>query len=554
VLRTYLFTFLLLTGSSIAAQKLKKEDRQLQNALQLHVTYLSSDMLEGRRTGTAGEKLAAEYISKTFREIGLAPKGTSDYYQYFDINEGRQINNTTRLSINGNNLVLHKDYFPLAYSANATVEAIPSIALQESGMPWFFDLKEMLEGNRNNPHFDLNAALQQKINEMMRRGANSVFLYNTSAIADGLGFAEKDRTAPLSIPVIYIQKDAAKKYFSDVAAALDMNFKTDIGAKLRRSTNVVGYLDNGAATTVVLGAHFDHLGFGEDGNSMFQAGAKEIHNGADDNASGTAALIEIARALKNSKNKQHNFLFIAFSGEELGLYGSRHFVDNPTIDLKSVSYMINMDMLGRLNESSKLITVGGYGTSPVWGELYNATGKNKLYNTNLAFRFDSSGTGPSDHTSFYRKDIPVLFYFTGLHSDYHKPTDDADKINYTGQLHIVKHILSLIEATGRYPGKLTFNKTREMQTTTATRFSVSLGIMPDYTFNGSGVRVDGVSEGRAAQKAGIRSGDVITALGDNKVTSVENYMQALSKYKKGDTTQVTFQRDKETMTATIEFN
>jgi len=552
LLRTYLFSTLLLAAMTTSAQKLKKEDKQLQNTLQLHVTYLSSDKLEGRRTGTNGEKMAAEYISNTFREIGLLPKGSENYYQYFDINEGREIRNTTRLSINGNTLTVGKDFFPLTYSANAVVESVPSIALQEAGEPWFLDLKEMLEGAANNPHYDLQAALQTKLSQMIKRGAKAVFIYNTSPIADQLAFAEKERTTPLSVPVVYIQKEAAKKYFNDVSASLDINLKTEIGDKMRRGSNVVGYLDNGAAYTVVLGAHFDHLGFGEDGNSM-QRGSKEIHNGADDNASGTAALIEIARALKMSKNKANNYLFVAFSGEELGLYGSKYFADNPTIDLGKVSYMINMDMLGRLNEETKTITVGGYGTSPLWGELYAASGKNKLYNTNLVYRFDSSGTGPSDHTSFYRKDIPVLFYFTGLHSDYHKPSDDFDKINYTGQMHIVKHILSVIDATAKQPGKLPFTKTREAQMATSARFSVSMGIMPDYTFSGAGVRVDGVSEGRAAQKAGIKTGDIIISLGENSVSSVESYMQALSRYKKGDKTKVSFRRDKEMLTADIEF-
>ncbi|RZL02403.1 MAG: M28 family peptidase, partial [Pedobacter sp.] len=278
-----------------------------------------------------------------------------------------------------------------------------------------------------------------------------------------------------------------------------------------------------------------------------------IHNGADDNASGTAALLEIARTLKGLKNQQSNYLFIAFSGEELGLYGSKYFVEHPTVDLKTVSYMINMDMLGRLNDSSKTITVGGYGTSPVWGELYNATGKAKLYNTSLVYRYDSSGTGPSDHTSFYRKDIPVLFYFTGLHSDYHRPTDDYDKINYVGELHIVRHILSVIEATNKRGAKLAFSKTKEAQTATSARFSVTLGIMPDYTFSGAGVRVDGVTEGRPAHKIGMKVGDIITSLGSTQVNSVESYMQALSNYKKGDKTNVVYQRGKENLTATVEF-
>ena len=553
MLRTYIFPFLILTASHVSAQKLKKEDRQLQNNLQLHVTYLSSDALEGRRTGTTGEKQAADYIAKTFKEIGIAPKGTAEYLQVFEVREGRQVNSATHLLINDHNLVLHKDFFPLAFSSNGSIEAMPSIALQEAQTPWFLDVKELLEENKANPHFDIYEVLQTRIADMAQKGATAVFLYNTGTAKDGIAFQEKDRSQPVSIPVVYLTKEAATKYLSDASAALDLKLKVDIGPKMRQGRNVVGYIDNGAATTVVLGAHYDHLGLGEDGNSMLRNAAKQIHNGADDNASGTAALLELARALKGSKAKQNNYLFIAFSGEELGLYGSKYFVENPTIDLKSVNYMINMDMVGRLNDSSKTITIGGYGTSPVWGQLYNATAKNKLYNTNLQYRFDSSGVGPSDHTSFYQKDIPVLFYFTGLHSDYHRPTDDFDKINYTGQLHIVKHILSVIEAAGKQSGKLAFSKTREPQMTTTARFSVTLGIMPDYTFSGSGVRVDGVSDGRPASKAGIQAGDVIVSLGNNQVNSVESYMQALSKFKKGDKTSVTYQRGAESKTATVEF-
>jgi C-terminal processing protease CtpA/Prc len=212
-----------------------------------------------------------------------------------------------------------------------------------------------------------------------------------------------------------------------------------------------------------------------------------------------------------------------------------------------------MDMVGRLNDSSHVITVGGYGTSPSWGTLYNQKGKNKLYTDNMVFRFDSSGTGPSDHTSFYLKNIPVLFYFTGLHSDYHKPTDDYDKINFLGEMNVVKHIYSLIQANDKQKEKLAFTKTREMQTTTSARFSVTMGIMPDYTFNGVGVRVDGVSENRPAQKAGLKAGDVITALDDMKVTSLESYMEALAKFKKGDKATVSYNRGKEALSTTVEF-
>jgi len=540
---------LFLMAATVAqAQKLKKEDRQLLTNLEQHVQVLAHDSLQGRRTGTEGEQKAIAYISKQFSEIGLTPKGSNGYLQTFTVDEGRQVGPGTYMSVNEHKLVAGKDYFPLVYSANINMEALPSMVLQEPEMPWFWDLKETLQEASSNPHFDIQGAIKAKVKEVKAKGATALLVYNTSNIKDGLAFNGRDRSPVLDIPVVYITADAISKHFNDPYATLDIKLKTDIVAKSRSGSNVVGYIDNGAAHTVILGAHFDHLGKGEDGNSMVRNVA-EIHNGADDNASGTAALIELARMLKTSKNKNNNYLFIAFSGEELGLYGSKFFTENPTINLGQVSYMINMDMLGRLTNT---VTIGGYGTSPVWGTLFAVKGKKALYAGPLQYRFDSSGTGPSDHASFYRKNIPVLFYFTGLHNDYHRPTDDADKINYTGQMHIVKHIYSVIEAAAE-SGKLAFTPTREVQTTTSARFSVSLGIMPDYTFSGNGVKVDGLSEGKAAQKAGIKTGDVITKLGTYSINSMESYMQALSSFKAGDATTVEYTRGNEKLKANIVF-
>jgi aminopeptidase YwaD len=549
----YYFFLLLFVSSVGSAQKLKKEDRQLLSNLQQHVKILSADIMEGRRTGTPGEKLAAEYIGSTFKNMGIAPKGRDGYYQSFFINDGKQVNPATHLIIDGHNLMVNKEYFPLPYSSSSSLEAMPSVALQEANEPWFFNISELLESNKTNPHFDLHNAILSKSREMQKKGATAIFLYNTSSIDDKLVFNPKDKSEALSIPVVYIIKEAAKKYLHDDLASLDVKLKVDLGLAMRTGRNVIGYIDNGAARTVVIGAHFDHLGYGEDGGSLLaNKTKKEIHNGADDNASGTAALLEIARRLKSSKTKTSNYLFIAFSGEELGLFGSKYFVDSPTINLSSVNYMINLDMVGRLNDSSKTVTVGGYGTTPTWGQLYSMSGKNRLYDANLNFRFDSSGTGPSDHTSFYRKDIPVLFYFTGLHSDYHKPTDDYEKINFNGQMHLVKHILSLVENAEKQPGKLLFNKTREVQMASAS-FSVTLGIMPDYTFSGEGVRLDGVSENRPAQKIGMKAGDVIISLDDFKTVSVESYMKALSQFKKGDKAKVVYKRGGETFSSIVEF-
>lgn len=547
----FLFYFLLLFAAA-DAQKLKKEDKQLVTNLQKHVAYLASDSLEGRRTGTAGEQKAMAYISNEFKSIGLLPKGTHVYYQPFEIDEGKQIEPATHLTVGGQSLAVQKEFFPLPFSANTSLEALPSMAIQELDMPWFWDVKEVLEANAQNPHFSLMETIRVKAKEAGEKKATALFVFNTSSTNDEISFNGKDKSATATIPVVYITKEGVKKYFSDPSATLDIKLKTEIGNKKRSGSNVVGFIDNKAATTVIVGAHFDHLGYGEDGNSLERNG-KYVHNGADDNASGVAAMIELARMLKASGLKQNNYLFIAFSGEELGLFGSKYFVNNPTVDLSSVNYMINMDMIGRLNGANPVLTVGGFATSPSWASAYSQTGKKGLYSQSLKFRFDSSGTGPSDHTSFYLKGLPVLFYFTGLHTDYHKPSDDFDRINYNGQMAVVKHIYSLIESQNKPANKLAFTKTKEMQTATTASFSVTLGIMPDYAFSGAGVRVDAVSEDRPAQKIGMKAGDVIVQLGDQQVSSLEQYMQALGKFKKGDKTTVHYIRGNQKLSAPIVF-
>lgn len=554
---TIMVAAFLLGGCSSTRTALQTDNNIIPN-LQSHIGYLADDKLEGRRTGTKGEEMAVEYVRQQFSANGLQPRGTESFLQTFIVNDGKSIAEVTAFNINGEALSSAKDFFPFPYSPDIRIEAMPSIAVQEAGMPWFFDLKDVLDENKNNPHFDLPDYVYRNAQKARDRGASAVILYNTSGTDDKLVFNPKDRSEQLSIPVIYIRKAAAEKYLADKTATLKINIRTSIGEKTRKGHNVIGFIDNNAATTVVLGAHLDHLGFGEDGNSRHTSHEPAIHNGADDNASGTAALIELSRILKQSKAKNNNYLFIAFSGEELGLYGSKYFTENPTIDLKSVNYMINMDMVGRLNDSSNVLTIGGYGTSPTWSTViqkeYFGPGDHSAKKTAplLTIRTDSSGTGPSDHTSFYRKDIPVLFYFTGLHTDYHKPTDDADKINYAGEKLIIEHISNLVESLDKTP-KLSFLKTREAQTTTTARFSVSMGIMPDYTYSGTGLRADGVSEGKPAQKAGLKAGDIILQLGEYKISSMESYMQTLGKFKKGDKAKVRFRRGNEELETTVEF-
>lgn len=533
----------------VFSQKLKKADRVIVENLKHSIGFLADDKLEGRRAGTNGEKIAAEFIIGQYKAVGLVPKGDNGtYLQSFEIKDGKQINKATLFMVNGKELKLQEDYFPLAFSANASVAEIPvATSLSERGAPWFKDIEAAMDENRDNPHFDIYEYIKKEAGIAAGKGATALILFNSEKDSNEIEFNKKDRSAVLAIPVIYLTSLGRETYLKDASAIYDIRLKVDIGEGRRTGHNVIGYINNNAASTVIIGAHYDHLGYGEDGNSMLRGGPKQIHNGADDNASGTAALIELSRLLSRSKAKNNNYLFIAFSGEELGLFGSKYFTEHPTADLSSANYMINMDMVGRLSDSAKTLTVGGYGTSPVWSEVLYA--RRKLP---FSIKVDSSGTGPSDHTSFYRKSIPVLFFFTGLHHDYHKPSDDADKINYTGEVQIIKYIAELVKDLNK-KNKLAFTPTRETQTTTSARFSVSLGIMPDYTYSGAGVRVDGVSEGRAAQKAGIQTGDVVVRLGEYTVNSLETYMQALSKFKSGDSTTVNVKRGNEELTFGITF-
>lgn len=314
-----------------------------------------------------------------------------------------------------------------------------------------------------------------------------------------------------------------------------------------KANNVIAFLDNGADNTVLIGAHYDHLGIGTEGNSLDANPQGKIHNGADDNASGVAGVLELARYFKTNKVKEkNNFLFMCFSGEELGLYGSKHFTDHPTLNLAAVDYMINLDMVGRLDPKNGL-SVSGSGTSPAWEPLLK-----KLSSPELPIKTDSSGTGPSDHTSFYLKDIPVLHFFTGSHMDYHKPSDDTEKINITGEVDVLSIIIKVIEAVDAEP-KLAFLKTKSKTMGSSRAFKVTLGIMPSYTANEPGLKVDGVSEGKPAQKAGILTGDVIIQIGDLPIKDIQQYMEALGKFEKGQTVPVKVKRNGEEVTVSVVF-
>ncbi len=314
----------------------------------------------------------------------------------------------------------------------------------------------------------------------------------------------------------------------------------------KNGTNVIGYIDNGATSTIVIGGHFDHLGKGENSSSLDVDAKHQIHNGADDNASGTAGVLELARYFSSNNIKEkHNLLFICFSAEEDGLIGSKYFTNHPTIPLEQINCMLNMDMIGRLNDSTMKLMVYGVGTSPGYENVF------KNISTTFNMVYDSSGVGPSDQTSFYLKNIPVLHFFTGQHKDYHKSGDDADKINYKGEEQVLEYMIKVIEAIDKEP-KLTFTPTKQNEQQKVS-FKVTLGIMPDYSFSGKGVRVDAATAGKPAANAGIIQNDVIVKLNNIVVENIYDYMKILAEFKKGDTTTIEVERNNTVIKTQVTF-
>lgn len=305
--------------------------------------------------------------------------------------------------------------------------------------------------------------------------------------------------------------------------------------------NVLGYLDHGAPYTIILGAHYDHLGYGTFGS--LYVGDPAIHNGADDNASGVAMILEMAQRL--STEKKFNYLFIAFTGEENGLWGSNYYCDHATIDLTKVTAMLNFDMVGRLNENK--MAINGIGTSPVWVDLINASNT-----ANLTITMSESGIGPSDHTSFYLTDIPTIHYFTGAHEDYHKPSDDVPLINNEGMEIVADMVSNLIERMNATE-KLAFTKTKDPDPSSTPNMEVTLGVLPDYLYDGAGMRIDGVRDGKPAALAGMLKGDVIMKLGGKDIKDIYVYMEALSAFHKGDKTTLVALRDGKEVEFNIQF-
>jgi len=545
---TFLFTiFALLTISGC-------HDLTVQEQFKKHITYLASDELEGREAGTESEKKAAQYVAKEFRQIGLNPKGTDGYFQQFNFMMGK-IYGENEVRNGDTELAIDDDFFPLNYSGNglATGEVVnagfgieaPDLSYSDytdigdvSGKIVQFSVSSPDGIHPHSEYIDYHN-VRNRVKLAESKGAVAVILTNEDPNASDPKKDYTEKMAKVSIPVIFISKT---KKLSGSEVTIRVELKDDE----RQAQNVVGYIDNGRENTIVFGAHFDHLGYGIHGGSLYR-GEEMIHNGADDNASGTSMLIELSREISKSTLTSTNFLFIAFSGEEKGLLGANYYTKNPTIDLEKVDYMINMDMVGRLDTADYNLAINGVGSSPSWEAVLNEQVQDPI-----SIVTSESGVGPSDHTSFYLADIPVLHFFTGTHENYHKPSDDEPLINYNGMEMVYNYILRISTSLDQEE-KLAFTKTKDSESRSAPSFNVTLGIVPDYMYDKGGVRVDGVSDGKPGDAAGLEKGDIVMKLGDYDTDDMYAYMEALSKLNKGDKVSAEIKRGDEIIILEVQF-
>jgi hypothetical protein len=558
-MKTLCFTGAILFSMGLSAQlNCVSLNPDAANRIQKDINYLASDELEGRKPGTEGAEKAATYIEEVFTRHGLAPLNEiGSFRQSFDVAENVAVGNSTFLVVDDAVQRLKFDFFPTRYSANAetagsTIYVQFGIVAPELKRDDYKRKKIEKNGivvldigspDGVHPHSEYLKYhdLGERIALAKEKGAKAVLLVNIEGQASDLS-PEYKNIRSSEIPVVFIQNTTLAK---QLAKGAKVELLVEQKEQSVKAFNVLGYLNNNAPNTVIIGAHYDHLGYGGPNSLYAQKDEPEIHNGADDNASGTAGLLELVRYLSAhaSKFSSHNFLFMAFSAEEEGLLGSAFFAKHTSMDMAAVSYMLNMDMIGRMEDS--VLAVNGVGTSPFWkGLVKDACG--------VKVKTSESGTGPSDHTSFYNRDIPVLHFFTGTHQDYHKPSDDAEKINAEGEAMVLAYMLGIIQAAEATPD-LAFTKTKAENSADAPRFSVTLGVMPDYLFEGVGMRIDGVTEERPAAKAGLQAGDVVLHMGDVKVVDMMSYMKGLGQFKKGDKTTVTYSREGKEYTVEVEF-
>jgi Zn-dependent M28 family amino/carboxypeptidase len=582
------------TGQSTAAAAQLSTERVAK-----HIQFLASDKLQGRRAGTPFADEAAAYIEKEFRSYGLKPASPAGFLQSFTfvsaVKLGEQNSFRVKSADSTRALKVGEEFMPLAFSssepaAGELVFAGYGISAPELGLDNYSGIDPkgkivmILRGSPDgdNPHGKFaeytqpGLEIQNKTLKAREKGARGVVFVSAekSFHEDRLSHLRHDLNfLDSGIPTAILSRDAAGSILASGGASLTgaetkanepasafsikditVQFKTDVVKINGKSANVVGVLPGSdrqlASEYVVIGAHYDHLGLG--GPESLAANPEgEIHHGADDNASGTTGLLEIARVLAGERGKvKRSIMFIAFSGEELGLLGSGAYTKTPVIPLATTVAMLNMDMIGRLRNGS--LFVGGVGTSPTWKPLIEklngetqptASTAGPASASRFELSFGEDGFGPSDHQSFYVRDIPVLFFFTGTHDDYHKPSDTADKINAEGLKQVAEFVREIAVSVANEPQRIAFTKVKVEQRPTGRGFRVYLGTVPNYSDQSDGMKLDGVRPGSPAEKAGLRAGDFVVKLGKMPIKNVYDYTYALGEMRGGEEVEVVIRRD-----------
>jgi hypothetical protein len=546
--------------------------------LQDEIKYLSSDSLRGRLTGSDGDSLAAEYIKNELASVGFKPL-SGDGFQRFNVIRGIVQGKTNSLAITGINFVPEKDFMPLAFSTDAKLESEVVFAgygfsingdslkwddykgIDVKGK-WVLILRADPETDNTKSAFIPFSGDRNKTMVAKDLGAAGV-LFVSGPLYDSQDAFESLSTVDYSvgIPVFRIKREVADQILSQSKssiAALEkklnetrkpgsfetkavLNGVSEIIRESAGTRNVAMVLPGEDELLkneyVIFGAHFDHLGMGGPGSSSRAVDTIGVHHGADDNASGVAMMLELAEKFARTKGShKRSIICIAFTGEELGLLGSKYFAENPGIDLSKVNAMINLDMVGRLQETN-VLQISGVGTAEGLKDIIYSTTDTSLIKLTLS----DEGYGPSDHSSFYGKNIPVLFYSTGAHLDYHTPADTFDKINYPGMVTISSLVYSIASNLASSSDRLKFKEAgpKAESGRTTRRKGVTLGIMPDFAGNvKNGLRADFVTPGKPAALGGMKKGDIITAINAKPVSNIQDYMFRMGQLKHGQTISV----------------
>jgi hypothetical protein len=551
--RLLLFVVGLLFGFQSLAQV---DEPALVEGIRETIEVLASDEMRGREAGTPAEELARDYLVKRFQQAGVEAffEGES-YIQKFVFRDGVSYEKGASLKIGDTKYNVDEDYYPLSNSGNGDVTSnlvdVGFGLVSEDGSVndyksltdldgKIFVMELSVPGGVQNfsKHADY-ADIDSKIDNAIKKGAAAILLVNTDKDFTDPRKMISNRAGVKSVPVLFLS-NGVKPVFEE-GKELSASIKIKISTVEKVGYNVAGIVNAEKEKSIVIGAHYDHLGMG--GSTSRAVGSEPaVHNGADDNASGVAAVIELAKYFsrpENIKQLNYNLIFVAFSAEEKGLLGSNAFVNHRLFKPESIEAMLNFDMIGRLSHEEPILTLIGTGTAKEWDTLID-----KVDHEEFDIAKSKSGIGGSDHTSFYLKDIPVLFFFTGISAEYHTPEDDLELINLEGEAMVIMYAHQLILHINDSEG-LTFQKTKnERKGRHGSKYKVTLGVMPDYTGESTdGFKIMAVTDGNPAQKAGLQGGDIIIQLGDHEIKDIYGYMEALSKFNKGDKAIIKYKRE-----------